>query len=72
MLEEDEDSEARLVIMTIKYQNQTFQVDMESGTLVSDLKLKLHDLIELSFDRQRLIYNGRILKDSEMVDDLGT
>jgi len=46
-------------------------VDIKSGSIISDLKQRLDALIELPLDRQRLIYHGRILKDSDSVDDLG-
>jgi hypothetical protein len=65
-LEED----FRLVIITIKHQKEVFQVDIEEGRTVAELKEKLEELIILDSERQRLIYNGRILKDSDLVDDL--
>lgn len=60
----------RLIILTIKYQGDVFQVDMEEGASVYDLKNKLSSLLDLSETKQRLIFNGRVLKDQDILDAL--
>lgn len=57
-----------LILLSIRYQNETYQLDIEEKSTISQLKLKLEDLLKVPKDVQRLLFQGRILKDTEMVD----
>lgn len=60
----------KLIILTIKYQGDVFQVDMEEGFNAHDLKCRLASLLDLQESKQRLIFNGRVLKDQDILDAL--
>ena len=66
----EHEEEDRLIIITIKYGTEVFQVDITEGSHVNDLKNQLVALIQLSSELQRLVYNGRILRETDLVDDL--
>jgi ubiquilin len=65
-----DDDAIRLIILTIKHQGDVFQVDMEEDSTVVELKAKLASLLNLSVERQRLIFQGRILRDADTLTAL--
>ena len=64
----DEDDETLFIIVSVRYQNEIYQVDIEEKSTIQELKIKLHDLLQVPVDTQRLLFHGRILRDFELVD----
>lgn len=47
------------------------ELDVDPTTLISDLKAVLEATLNISVDRQRLIYRGRVLRDENSLQELG-
>ena len=49
--------------------NKTSIIEIDPNVTVGDLKFKIAELVDLAPERQRLIHNGKILKDDKILSE---
>jgi ubiquilin len=57
------------ITFTVKASNDTkYTLSLAPATTIADVKAKLAELSEVSAERQRLIYSGRVMKNEETLE----
>lgn len=64
--------EARVIALSIKsLEQQTKSVSLPRNASVLDLKAKIQTKFDIDGTRQRLIFQGKVLKDDKHLSDYG-
>ena len=62
-------SPANTVIIKIIRTGETFRIQVNPTNTIENIKQKIHNVISVLPDRQRLVFEGKILEDSKTLQD---
>lgn len=61
--------EVVVLVLSIKYNAETYQIDVNNNSTTTELKQKIQELLHIPIGLQRLVFHGRLLRDDEVLND---